>query len=383
VATDRAKGTGRKRGNNEGSIYQREDGRWTAQLTLDKGKRKYIYGKTRREVQEKLTAAMREVQQGVPLPSGRLTLGQFLARWLEQSAKPRVRPKTYVSYEGTVRLHIVPALGKVPMHQVTPDRVQQLLNEKRAAGLSARSVAYIRTVLRIALTQAEKWAMVSRNVAALADSPRVERHKVRPLSPDQAREFLATVRGDRLEALYTVALALGLRKGEALGLLWEDVELDAGSVTIRHQLQRVSGRKELVATKTQESNRAIALPPAVVDALRTHRIRQLEERLLAGERWRDSGHVFTSSVGTPLDERGVTRKFQRSRERAGLPPMRFHDLRHSAASLLLAQGVPMRMITELLGHTTIGTTADLYTHILPELRRDTADKMQAILTGTS
>ncbi len=372
------KRTGRKRGNNEGSIYQRADLLWCAQITLPNGKRKYLYGKTRRDVQTKLTAALRDVDQGLPLPSAKLTLAKFLDQWLNDSAKLK-RVKTYTSYEGTVRLHIAPTLGRYPLAQVTPERIQALLTVKQDAGLSPRSVAYIRTVLRIALGKAVKWNLLPRNPATLVDVPKVERHTITPLSPDQARQLLSAAKGDRLEALYTVALALGLRKGEALGLTWADVDLDGGTLRVAFQLQRIEGKRTRVLPKTDESRRTLALPDAVITAFRAHRVRQLEERLALGEGWTDTGFVFTSRIGTPLDERNVNRSFKRLLMNAGLPDMRFHDLRHSAASLLLAQGVPMRMITDLLGHTTIGTTADIYAHIAPAMRRETAAIMDKIL----
>lgn len=373
--------SGRKRGHGEGTIVLRADGRWTAALTLADGKRKWFYGRTRREVQDQLQAAQQDRRAGLPAPSGRLTVQQFLTQWLALSAKPRVRHKTYVSYEGTVRLHIVPALGKYQLARLTPERIQALLNAKLATGLAPRSVAYIRTVLRVALGQAVKWNLIGRNPAVLADPPRVEKHRITPLTPDQARTLLAAARGDRLEALYTVALALGLRKGETLGLVWSDVDLDAGTLSVNYQLQRIGGRRLRVPLKTDESRRTLLLPDAVAAALRAHRVRQLEERLAAGDRWQDSGHVLTSAIGTPLDERNVNRSFERLLARARLPHMRFHDLRHSAASLLLAQGVPLRVISELLGHTKIGTTADLYTHLAPTLHQEAAAKMQAVLTG--
>lgn len=382
TAHDRSR-SGRKRGHGEGTIVLRADGRWAAALTLADGKRKWYYGRSRREVQAQLQEAQHDRRAGLPVPSGRLTVEQFLTQWLALSAKSRVRHKTYVSYEGTVRLHIVPTLGRYPLAQLSPERIQALLNAKLTSGLAPRSVAYIRTVLRVALTQAVKWNLIGRNPAVLTDSPRVEKHRIVPLTPDQARALLAAARDDRLEALYTVALALGLRKGEALGLIWDDVDLDGATLTVSHQLQRIGGQRMRVALKTEESRRTLVLPRAVVAALQAHRARQLEERRAADDQWEEHGYLLTGTLGRPLDERNVNRRFERLLTRAGLPHMRFHDLRHSAASLLLAQGVPMRVISELLGHTKIGTTADLYTHLAPTLHQEAAAKMQAVLAGAS
>ena len=199
------------------------------------------------------------------------------------------------------------------------------------------------------------------------------------LTPEQARAFLEAASGDRLEALYTVALAVGLRQGEALGLRWDDVDLEAGTLTVRHALQRVGGRLRLVEPKTRLSLRNIALPPMVVAALRAHRSRQLQERLWAGSRWQEHDYVFASTIGTPLDGTNVTHRLQAILLTAGLPRQRFHDLRHACASLLLALGVHPRVVMETLGHSQISLTMNTYGHVLPSLQRDAADRMDRLL----
>ena len=374
-----------KRGHNEGSIYQRKDGRWCATINLGyrNGKRwrKAFYGKTRREVQVKLTEALHAHRQGLPLAPERQTVGKFLNRWLAGCAKPSVRPRTYEGYAGHVRLHIGPALGHIRLVKLSPQDVQSFLNSKLTDGHSPRTVQYMHAVLRRALGQALKWSLVARNVATLVDSPRVERPEVQPFTPDQARTFLRAIEGDRLEALYSVALAIGLRRGEALGLRWDDIDLDKNTLTVRASLQRVEGRLQLVQPKTVRSRRTIALPQSAVTALRSHRVRKLQERLLAGSRWQDSGFVFTTTIGTPLEPRNVYRHFQGALERAGLPRKRFHDLRHTCASLLLAQGVHPRVVMEILGHSQIGLTMNTYSHVIPELQREAAGRMDALLAS--
>lgn len=254
------------------------------------------------------------------------------------------------------------------------------MNAKLEAGLSPRTVQYLRAVLRRALCQALKWDLVARNVATLVDPPRSVRYEVSPLTPTQA--FLAAVKGDRLEALYSVALALGLRQGEALGLRWSDVDLDAGTLKVRVALQRIGGKVELVEPKTKRSRRTVHMPPTIVTALKEHRIRQLQERLMCGQRWDYSWNViFASTIGTPLDARNVVRLFHSALERAGLPPMRFHDLRHTWASLLLAQGVGPRTIMDVLGHSQISLTMDTYSHVMPEMCRETAELMEKLLAA--
>jgi integrase len=372
---------GRKRANGEGSISQHPDGRWWARVTLANGKRKAFYGKTRREVQEKLTATLRDMQQGIAPTPQQETIAQYLTRWLEHTARPTVRPKTYHSYAQLVRLHLVPGLGRHRLAALGPQPVQQFLNDKLAAGLSPRTVQYLRAILRRALGQALKWGLVARNVVTLVDSPRVRRPEVEPFTPDQARAFLAAVQGDRLEALYTVAVALGLRQGEALGLRWADVDLDAGTLRVAVALQRIDGELRFVEPKSQRSRRTLPLPPRVVAALRAHRARQLEERLQAGPYWQDHRLVFPTTLGTPLDARNVTRWYHRLLDRAELPHRRFHDLRHTAASLLLVQGVAPRVVMETLGHSQISLTMDTYSHVMPVLQRDAAEQMEAILAA--
>jgi integrase len=370
-----------RRGNSEGSIYRRKDGRWVAQVSGVAGTgRVFRYGKTRAEAAAKLTTALKSVQDGLPIPGERQTVDKYLESWLEESAKPSIRPMTYVSYASLIRLHVIPELGGVPLAKLTPQHVQALMNRKLAAGLSPRRVAMIRGVLRTALNQALRWGLVSRNVATLVSPPRAVRFEVRPLEPEQARLFLKAVRGDPLEPLYTVALAVGLRQGEALGLRWEDVDLDAGTLHIRHGLQRIEGKLRLVEPKSARARRTIVMPALVTESLRAHRVRQTEQRLLAGAEWEEGDFVFSTAVGRPLTDSTVTHMFQRHLARAGLPRQRFHDLRHACASLLLAQGVSPRVVMELLGHSQITLTLNTYSHVMPGLQAEAAARMDGLLS---
>lgn len=377
----------RRRGANEGSIFKRDDGRWCAVVDLGwrdgKRKRKYVYGATRQVVAEQLTKLLREKAQGLPVAVDRQTVERFLRDWLENSVKASVRPATYVSYEQVVRTYLIPALGRIPLRQLSPQHVQEMLNRHFAGGcLAPRSVAYIRIVLRAALNQARKWNLVVRNAAELAQPPRLERFRIEPLSPEQARALLESAKGDRLEALYAVALACGLRMGEVLALSWAGIDLEHGQMTISQALQRQKGRGlVLIDTKTDRSRRTIALPSPLIAALRAHRVRQLQERLVAGSRWQDRGFVFTSSIGSGLEPRSLHRAFKAMLAEAGLPDIRFHDLRHSAASLMLAQGVPLRVVMEVLGHSSIGVTANTYSHVMPSLVRDATEKVAHLLFG--
>jgi len=375
-----------KRGAHEGSIFQRKDGRWAASLHLGyrdgKRQRKTFYGKTRREVQEALTRALRDLQDGIAIRTDeRETTAEYLHRWLDASARQRVRPRTLAGYRLIVNKHLIPAVGRVPVARLSPDEVQRLLNRKSSEGAKPQTVRNIHACLRRALAQGVRWGAVTRNVATLVDLPRVDRDEVRPLSPRDARAIIEATRGDRLEPLVVVTLATGMRQGEVLGLRWQDVDLEAGFIEVRHALLRIDRKVQLVEPKTKRSRRRIAVPPAVVAVLREHRTRQLQARLWVGSRWVEGDFVFTTSIGTPLDGADVTRRFQGLLAAVGLPRMRFHDLRHGAASLLLAQGVHARVVMEMLGHSTIALTMNTYSHVIPELQREAADKMEMMLGG--
>lgn len=375
--------TKKRRANSEGTIVQRADGRWMALLSLPSGKRRTFYGKTQSEALKKMEQSKRNLQDGLPLSSERITIADYLSLWLKDSVKPAVRTYTFQSYETQVRLHITPELGRIRLAKLTPQDIQGFLNRKRENGLSARSVQNIHAVLRRALAQAERWGLVPRNVARLVSPPRVSRTTVHPLTPVEVKKLLTAIEHDRLAALYTVALAVGLRQGETLGLRWEDVNLETGTLSVNFTLQRIDKMNILAEPKTEKSRRTIKLPESCVVALEAHQTLQDQERTFAGAEWRDEwGLVFTEDDGSPLSRVAVTRRFQRILEGADIPKRRFHDLRHTCATLLLAQGVPLKVVQETLGHTLFSTTADIYSHVLPVLMADAASKMDAILSET-
>lgn len=293
--------------------------------------------------------------------------------------RPRLRPLTYAGYKVNVEKHLIPTIGRIPLDQLTPLNVQEMMNRHLAAGLSAKSVAYVHQVLRTALGLAVRWDMVSRNVARLVDRPRVERKQISPLTPDEARKFLRGIRGHRLEALFSVALALGLRQGEALGLRWDDIDFKAGTLRVSHQLQRIDGTLTLVPPKTDKSRRTLVMPSMIGEQLREHERRQVAERLWAGSIWQENGLVFANRVGRPTQARRVIEQFHQALAQSGLRRVRFHDLRHSCATLLLVQGVSPRVVMEILGHSEIALTMNAYSHVVPELQREAAQRMQAIL----
>lgn len=361
---------GKRRGHGEGSIHQRGDGRWCALVDLGiingKRKRKYIYGDTRKEVAEKLKVALRDQQLGLVTVHENQTVTQFLTAWLEQSVKPTNKPSTYQSYRDIIKRHIEPAIGHIVLSKLTPQHIQALLATLQEKKLSPRTVQYARAILHHALDQALKWGYVARNVVALVEAPRVERHTVEPLTEAQATALLQAVAGHRLEALYRIALGLGLRRGEVLALRWVDVDLKARTLRV-------------TAGKTASSTRTLPVPETLVDALKAHEQRQQVERA-EDDAWRDHGLVFPSEVGTPISGRNLLRHFKSVLKRAGLPQtIRFHDLRHSCATFLIAQGVHPRVVMEILGHSQISVTMNTYGHVLPETQQDAVQKLDAFL----
>ncbi|MGB9661822.1 MAG: tyrosine-type recombinase/integrase, partial [Moorellaceae bacterium] len=362
----------------------RSDGRWTAQIVVGrdergKPKRRYIYGKTRKEVQEQLTRLLAEQQQGLPIDPVKQTVKDFLVSWLEDSVKSSVRPTTYENYRNVVHTHIIPTLGDIPLAKLAPQHLQHLFRTMQDKGLT-RSVKLAYTVLHKALGQAVKWGLIPRNIAELVDRPKIATKEMKVLTPEEIAKFLEAARDDRLYALYVVAIACGLRIGEIFALKWEDIDFETCRMQVRRQLQWINGEPRFVEPKSVKSRRSIVMPQVVVDALKEHRKRQEAERFAAGDAWQEWGLVFTTTVGTPLHRANVrTRSFVRILEKAGLPQVRLHDLRHSCATLLLTRGVHPKLVQEQLGHSQISITMDLYSHVLPALHREAALQMDAAL----
>ncbi|HEV8189875.1 MAG TPA: tyrosine-type recombinase/integrase, partial [Ktedonobacterales bacterium] len=280
-----------RRGRNEGSIYKRLDGRWVASMVTDEGKRKYFYGKTRQEVQRLLAATQRDKDLGLPLVSDRQTMAEYLASWLE-TIRPTVDPSTWKRHREYVDLHIVPKLGRIRVRDLTPQAVQQLYADRLMAGLSTSTVHHLHAALHKALKDAERLGVVARNVCKLVNAPRMAESEIHPLSREDARVLLDVAAGERLEALYTVALATGMRQSELLGLRWKDVYLDEGLLRVRMQLKREEGEWVWKELKTRRSRRQIALAAPVVAVLQRHRERQEAERLALASGWHEHDLVF-------------------------------------------------------------------------------------------
>ena len=369
------------RGKNEGTIFKRTDGRWVAMMSVGYGQRKSFYGKTRQEVQRQLAAAQRDIDAGIPLVTDRQTVAQYLQSWLE-TMKPTMEFSSWNRNREYVELHIVPAVGHVRLRDLTAQQVQQLYANRLMAGLSSSTVRHLHATLHKALKDAERLGLVARNVCKLVNVPRMAETEICPLSSAQARLLLATVARTRMEALYVLALTTGMRLSELLGLRWSDLDLDAhptAVVHVRMQLKRIEGQWVWKEPKTKSSRRQIALPEKAVEILRRHQIHQLVERERLGPIWEGHDLVFCTQTGRPLMARNVYRSLMRVLKKAGLPHIRFHDLRHTAATLLLSARVNPKVVSEMLGHASITITLDIYAHVLPDMQQDAATAIGRLL----
>ncbi|WP_406094720.1 tyrosine-type recombinase/integrase [Kitasatospora purpeofusca] len=407
----------RSRANGDGTVYQRKDGRWEAAGYVlavgDTRKRVRVYGTTRKEALAKLTEKTATSNRGVPMVSVHDSLAAFLTYWLENVAVHQLRENTHTRYTACVNRYLIPGLGKKKLAKLAAKDIRTWLNELRTvcqccargidAGrkpdaqadhrprccaigkccrkqLSPLTLAYIHSVLKSALEHAVREEEIPRNVARNVRTGTPRPRRFEPLTADEARIFLSAAQSHRLHALFELALRTGLRKGELLGLRWEDLDLAGGTASIRRTLQRTStGGLTTLPTKTLSSERRIALPTPCLRSLRDHRDQQTREREKAGRGWKESGQVFTRPDGHPIEPATLTRHFKALLCRAGLRQIRFHDLRHSTATLLLEQGVELVVIKEILGHAHIGVTATVYAHVRLRLQRDAIDLLGHVL----
>lgn len=370
-----------RRSNGEGTVYRRRDGRWVAAVTLDTGRRSCFYGATQRAVREKLRAARRAIEDGLSVASDRQKVGTFLTRWLAEVAQPTVRPSTYVRYRELLAGHIIPVVGHLPLATLSPLDLQGLYAQL-GQRLGPRTVGHCHRVLHKALADALRFGFVHRNVCDAARPPKVARAEMHVLDGDQARALLAAAVGDPLEALYVLALHTGLRSGELLALKWADVDLDAGRLSVNRTVRHMIGQGAVEGEpKSARSRRNVLLTPLAIAALRRHRTRQAVQRLRATY-WDDLDLIFTNAVGRHVQTNNLRlRSFLPLLDRAGLPAIRFHDLRHSFATLLLLAGVHVKVVSEMLGHSNIGLTLDSYSHVLPSMQADAVAKMEALFTA--
>jgi integrase len=369
----------RRRGNGEGTITRRKDGRWEARYyvpTVNGTNRKTLYGKTQAEVRDKLTKALSDRIDGIVYDDENMTVGEYLDVWLKGSVYGSVRQSTYDRDTNLVNNHIKPVLGGLKLKKLNSVHIQSFYRDRLDKGLSASTVHKMHDILRRGLAQATKWHLVQRNVADTVKPPRPAPKEIRALSAAETRRLLEAAGVDRLEALYVLAVHTGMRQGELLALRWQDVDMESAVVSVRRTLTRSGGRVAFGEPKTKKSRRSIRLTPQAVEALRSHLERQLRDMEILGDRYQDLGLIFTTDTGGPINPSNLRqRSFAPLLKRAGLPHMRFHDLRHTCATLLLSRGVHPKFVQELLGHATIAITLDTYSHVMPNMGDATARAM--------
>ncbi|MGE5483792.1 MAG: tyrosine-type recombinase/integrase [Ignavibacteriales bacterium] len=390
----------KRRGSGEGTIVQRPDGRWMAQATVGRDpetgkiKRMTLYGRTRMEVKEKLTRVLAELDSGVFVEPTTTTVGDWFDLWFKKYVRDNVSPCTRDSYETMIRRHIKPGLGSIQLRRLQPSHLQGFINERLQngrvdgrGGLSPKSVRNMHTIIYGALKQAVREQLIPRNPAEAVKLPKRKRREIRPLTTSEIQHLLKTVRNHRLYAAFVLAIGSGLRRGEILALRWSDVDLERGLVRVTRSLERVYAqdsadrRTALVfqEPKTEKSKRTLPIPKAAIEALRHHRRRQLEERILLGGAYDDQNLVFAAENGNPLDPTNFGHRFESVLAKAGLPHVSFHALRHTYATQLLEAGEHPKVVQELLGHTNITTTLDTYSHVIMGLKERAARRLDSIL----
>jgi integrase len=366
-----------RRANGEGSIHPRGDGRWAASLSIGHGRRKHFLGHTRAEVAAKLAEALNDQHKGIRIVSSNQNVALYLDFWLN-SVKGSVRPRTYESYDLNIR-RLKPLIGKTRLSALTPAQVERAYSDLIQGGLTPRSVVQVHTVLHNALKKALQWGYIGRNPTEAVSVPRPERNEMHTLSENEVRRFFLATQGQRLHALWVLLASTGLRVGEATGLRWDDLDLDNCRLFVRRALQRQKGvGLVFVEPKTAKSRRTVYFPEGTAEALWEHHRRQIEEKLRLGPAWNSEGLVFCREDGRPLEATNLTPVLHRILKRAGLPRVRVHDLRHTAATLYLARGENPKIVQELLGHSTITLTLDTYSHVTPAIHAEAAKKMQVL-----
>jgi integrase len=378
---------GRQRLSGEGTISgPRKDGRYVgafyALTTTGARKRVYVYGRTREEAHERLVEEQSKAARGIPVPERSWKLGPYLDYWLEHVIKPTRRPATYALYEMIVRIHLAPALGKYHLKRLSVPIVQAFLNGKLRAGLSVRNVQIMRQVLSAALSRAVREELITRNVARLVELPTWEPSVIVPWSPVEALAFLQVAIDDPLYPAFVLLLLYGLRRGEVLGLRWQDIDFEAQIIHVRQQIHRSQGQLRIGPVKTRAGSRDLPLLGLAGHALTARTKQQDADRAKLGSAWVDTGLVFTTRTGRPMEPRNLVRSFVRIRDSHGIRKIRLHAIRHTTASLLKDLGVPARDTQIILGHAHISTTQQIYTHVDDVARRDALVRLNRLLGGT-
>ncbi len=374
-----------------GRVFQRAKGRgkpWSFAVDLPRGtkgeRRQRLKGgfRTRAEAERALAELLVELDRGTAVDTSSQTLGAYLDDWLA-SVTPSLRPTTADLYRRAVDNWIRPRLGGLALQAITPKHLQDLYAEllvsgrtDGSGGLSPRSVRLAHQVLRLALDRADNWRLIARNpAAARLDLPRMQHRTMQTWAAEEACAFLEATDADRLGGLWSLMVSTGLRRGEALGLRWQDIDLAGGRLSVVQTVVVASNKAYLSEPKTATGRRSVFLYPQIISVLARHRERQEADRLLAGPAWQEAGLVFTTSLGTLIHPRNVARDFHAAVRRTGARPIRLHDLRHTAATLALTAGANPKQVQEMLGHARVAITLDVYSHVSQQMHAETAEKI--------
>jgi len=363
----------RRRPNHDGSIFRRKDGRWCAYVSMS-GRRVYHYGHSQRECLDGLAEQRPESGVGLSPDARRITVAEYLQQWAEMLSHS-VKRTTSRQYACVIRVHIIPALGAMPILKLRPDHIQAFYLGLERSGAGVDTIRVVHNVLSKSFRQAVTWRILPRSPVVGLHVPRRQEREMTALMLDQAHRLLEAMRGYRLEALFVLAITTGMRQGELLGLRWSDVDWDTGSLRVRRQWSHGA----YGTVKTRRSERLVSLGPKTVAALLDHRDRQKTERGAAGDHWQDGDLIFSTPLGRPINRKSMVADLHRFLADAGLPRVRFHDLRHTAATAMLQLGINPKIVQERLGHSSIVTTLDTYSHVVPTLQREAADILDARL----
>ncbi|MFZ5639182.1 MAG: site-specific integrase [Bacillota bacterium] len=381
-----------KRGHGEGSIYQRSDGRWVGQVSVgydpanSRNRRLTFYGKTKKEVQEKMREAQYQHQNGTLVEPSKLALGQWLDDWLNVYVKNSVKLSTWENYKIMVETHLKPSLGHFMLKDLRPEHVQVIINQKLESGrkdgkggLSSRHVNYMITILNMALKQALKSQLIVRNVLDAVQRPKRVKHEFKTLNVDELNILLKTAKDHRFYPLLLLESRTGIRRSELVALMWDDLDLEKSTLTIRHAVVRTKNGLVISEPKTRKTIRTIELPKMVIAGLKAWRVKQNQEKLRLGPDYQDNNLIFCSALGTITDPRDLNRLLDTLLKKANLPKIRFHDLRHSVATILLKEKIHPKIVQELLGHDEISTTLDIYSHIVPGMIEQATQLLDSVL----
>jgi integrase len=369
-----------------GHIRKRGDA-WEVRVDLTRdpvsGKRRQLSRTVRgrkRDAEAVAASLISQNEAGIDTPRGRQTVGNFLQQWLRDYAKPNTAPKTFRRYEQIVRIHLTPVIGEIRLSKLRPLHIQAVYRKVDEKGLSARTALHCHRVLREALHHAVRWQLLSRNPADAVESPRPLRYEIAALGPDDLKCLLDAADQTNFGPLVTVALLTGLRTGELLGLRWQDVDFDNCVLRVQQTCQWIAGEGFIFRQpKSHRSTRPVALSPDTVEILRQRRVASLEERLAAGTAYEDKGLVFADALGRPIHPSTLRQAWLGIVKASGMDRLRFHDLRHAHASLLMAQGVHPKIVSERLGHSSVSITLDIYSHVAPGLQAEAAAGLDALL----